>query len=210
MNNKSLIASLTGVALFLGTITPAQAYNMPEFGSCLNPQWSKTQENKGSDHGVIGVGTYAGTDTIYESNGNVLQCLTTDTGTGYQTNWLKATNLSTDEMKELESKGWIYVAHGEDWGLEKCVYMAKNGDYTSAATSTPTPVASPDVTPTPAIGGSDSTPTTSESASTSETQTSVPVLGGLAPTGNALTIYLAILAGIASISTGIVLRKFSK
>ncbi len=210
MNNKNLIASLTGVALFLGTVTPAQAYNMPEFGSCLNPQWSKTQENKGSDHGVIAIGTFPGVDTIYESNGHVLQCLTTDTGKGYQTNWLKATDLSKDEMKELEAKGWIYVAHGEDWGLEKCAYMAKNVDYTSVVTPTPTPVASPDVTPTPAVGGSASTPTAGSSANTTETKTSAPTLGGLAPTGNALTIYLAILAGIASISTGLVLRKLSK
>lgn len=197
MNKKLLLTSITTTALFLGAATPAHAYTMPEFGSCLNPQWSKTQENNGSNHGVVGVGTYAGVDSIYETNGNVLQCLCTPEGKGYQTNWLKAENMSKAEMQELESQGWIYVAYGEDWGLHKSKYMAKNTEYTCAeCTPTPTPVSE---TPTP----------TEEAIETTE-ESETPVIGGLAPTGNTLAIYMAIMAGVAAVVTGLVLRKFSK
>lgn len=200
MNKKALLTSLTAAGLFLGAATPAQAYNMPEFGSCLNPQWSKTQENHGSDHGVVGIGTYAGVDSIYESNGNVLQCLCTTNGKGYQTNWLKADLLSKNEMQDLQAQGWIYVAHGEDWGLNNSKYMAKNSEYTCAE-CTPTPVAETP-TPTSSVPGPTETPEVTEAPA--------PRIGGLAPTGNALTIYLAIMAGAAAVVTGLVLRKFSK
>ena len=132
MNKRILITSLATTALFLTAASPAHANPIPEFGSCLNPQWSKTQQNTGSNHGVVGIGSYAGVDSIYESNGNVLQCLCTDDGKGHQTNWLKADTLSKGQKEELQSQGWIYVAYGEDWGLHKSAYMAKNSEYTCA------------------------------------------------------------------------------
>lgn len=199
MNKKALLTSIAATALFLGAAAPAHAYSMPEFGSCLNPQWSKSQENHGSNHGVVGIGTYAGVDSIYESNGNVLQCLCTEDGKGYQTNWLKAENMSKAEMQDLQAQGWIYVAHGEDWGLHKSKYMAKNSEYTCAE-CTPTPTPEEETTPTPTE--------TPEETTSEESET--PVIGGLAPTGNALAIYLALMAGAAAVVTGVVLRKFSK
>lgn len=213
MNKKVILSTTAGLALFLGSAAQAQA--TVNFGSCLNPQWTKTQENVGSAHGVIGIGSFAGTDSIYASNGNVMQCLCTENGKGYQTNWLKASHKSAGEIESLKSQGWMYVPYGEDWGLEKSPYLAKNIEYscayctpTPAPTSTPTPgaTATPTVTPT---AGPTATPTPGPSA----TPTSAPgtsVLGTVASTGNAFVIYASVLAGAASLIIGLVLRKFSK
>ncbi len=202
MNKKILLTTLASTALFLTAATPVHANAVPDFSTCLNPQWTKTQQNLGSNHGVIGIGSFSGTDTIYESNGNVLQCLCTSDGKGYQTNWLKADNMSTSQKEELQSQGWIYVAYGEDWGLHKSAYMAKNSEYTCAdCTPTPTTPVTPTVTSVPG-------PTATPAPTTkTEEKTENNVLGGLAPTGNALAMYLAILAGVGSLITGFVLRK---
>jgi hypothetical protein len=202
MNKKILLTSITAAGLFLGAATPAQAYSMPEFGSCLNPQWNKTQENHGSNHGVVGIGSFSGVDTIYESNGNVLQCLCVEDGRGYQTNWLKADKLSQNDIDTLKTQGWI-VAHGKDWGLHDSKYMAKNIEYTCAeCTPTPTPVTGTP-TPTESVPGPTATPKPEE-------KKEAPVLGGLAPTGNAFVIYMAIMAGAVAVAASMVLRKFNK
>src|SRR6266480_7013638 len=164
MNKKSL--SLFGISatLYLSAALPAYANPVPDFGTCLNPQWAQTQVNYGSGHGVINVGSFSGTDSIYSSNGNVMQCLCADSGAGYQTNWLKASGFSQSEIDNLKAQGWIYVPYGDDWGLDKGPYLAKNVSYTcTACTPTPTPSVSvtPTVTPTP---GPTTTPTPGPSA----------------------------------------------
>ncbi len=215
MNKKSFLVTVSGTALFLSAALPVYAIPVPEFGSCLNPQWSKTQENtlkdpNGARHGVIGVGSYLGTDTIYSSNGNVMQCLCSVDGNGYQTNWLKAANLSQDQIDELKTKGWKYVPYGQDWGLHDSAYLAKNIEYTCAA-CTPTPTPSVEVTPTVTP-----TPTVTTTPGPTATPTPAPKVGGasatntLATTGNSLVIYLALLAGLASLVIGMVIKKFSK
>src|SRR5215469_14661265 len=148
MNKKALSIIGISATLYLSAAAPVSAYSVPNFGTCLNPQWSASQVNYGSNHGVINVGSYPGTDTIYESNGNVMQCLCTDSGNGYQTNWLKASDLSQDEIANLEAQGWIYVPYGDDWGLDKGAYLAQNSNYT-CTTCTPTPTPSTTVTPGP-------------------------------------------------------------
>lgn len=199
MNKKNVLVTATSVALFLATASVANANAVPDFGSCLNPQWSKTQENTGSNHGVVGLGSFAGVDSIYRNGGNVLQCLCTDDGKGYQTNWLKADNMSDSQKSELKSQGWMYVPYGKDWGLDDTPYMAKNIEYT-CVNCTPTPTPSVEVTPTPTEKpGPTATPTTESK-----------VGGALAATGNAGIIYLSILAGAAALITGMVLRRFSK
>lgn len=220
MNKKALLSStVISAALFLGAATPASANAIPDFGSCLNPQWTKTQDNilhdvNGPRHGVIGIGSYLGQDTIYESNGNVLQCLCTDTGKGYQTNWLKADSLSSEQVKELKAKGWMYVPYGQDWGLQESAYLAKNSEYEcEECTPTPTPTVevTPSVTVTPTTEVTNTpAPTNEEKKEESKSEESTPIIGGLASTGNAFVIYASLLAGAAAVITGMVLRKLSK
>jgi len=72
MNKKTL--SLVGVSatLFLSSAAPVSANPVPTFGTCLNHNGHKTQVNTGSNHGVVNVGSFDGTDTIYQSGSNVM------------------------------------------------------------------------------------------------------------------------------------------
>lgn len=197
MLKKSIIATSIVTSLFMSAALPVYA-NPTEFGSCVNPQWSKTQENHGANHGVIGVGTFSGVDSIYESNGNVMQCLCADNGAGYQTNWVKAQ--SHEQVESMKAQGWMYVPEGQDWGLAKGPYMAKNEAYTCVnCTPTPTTTVTPTVTTVPG-------PTTENKVGgASANNSSSP----LASTGNALIIYISLLAGAVALILGMVLKKFS-
>jgi hypothetical protein len=209
MNKKALLVTVTTVTLFLSAATTAHANPIPEFGSCLNPQWSMTQQNHGSNHGVVGIGTYNGTDTIYASNGNVVQCLCTELGKGYQTNWLKATNYSSDQIDNLKSQGWIYVPYGDDWGLDKAPYLAKNSEYTCAnCTPTPTVSVTPTVTPTTTAGPTSTPGPTATSVPATPTPQSRVL--GFAATGSALMTYIAVFVAAGSLLAGLFLKKFSK
>jgi len=215
MNKKAL--SLVGLSatLYLSAAFPAYANPVSSFGTCLNPQWGQTQVNYGSSHGVINVGSFDGTDTIYQSGSNVMQCLCTGSGAGYQTNWMKASELSQSQIDSYKAQGWIYVPYGDDWGLDKGPYLAQNVSYTcTACTPTPTPSVSvtPSITPTvtPTAGPTE-TPTPGSSATpTPGTQVGAASANNLAGTGNALLIYGSLLAGAASLILGIILRKLSK
>ena len=66
---KTITATAISGILFMSMVLPAYADPIPNFGSCINPQWNQIQVNYGSNHGVVNVGTFAGTDTIYSSNG---------------------------------------------------------------------------------------------------------------------------------------------
>jgi len=216
MNKK--FASLIGISavLYLTAAPVVSANYVPNFGTCLNPQWSKTQVNYNAnpEHGVIGVGSFAGTDTIYASNGNVMQCLCTDSGAGYQTNWLKASDLSQYQIDDLKTQGWIYIPDGsEGWGFDKGPYLAKNISYTCTA-CTPTPTPSVSVTPTPTVTptpGPTETPTPGPSATpTPGTQVGAASANNLASTGSSLIVYGSLLVGTASLILGMILRKFNK
>jgi len=191
MKNKLFITVLASVALLGSSAQPAFAVSTPDFGSCLNPQVAASQVNNGDNHGVVGqITSYKGTDSIYTlSNGNVLQCLCPDNGSGVQTNWLKVNDLSEAEVNVLENDGWIYVATGSSWGLEDVPYLAKNSDFSCRSGS--------------------SSNSSSSSSSSSESKVESQVLS-LASTGNAFAIYGLILAGITSLIAGLLLNKFSK
>jgi len=218
MKKTIAITSLTGI-LALSAALPAFADTTPNFGTCLNPQWSQTQVNYGSNHGVINVGNFSGTDTIYSSNGNVMQCLCADNGEGYQTNWLKASGLSWSQIDSLSAQGWTYVPDASAWGLGESAYLAQNNTYTcTTCTPTPTPT---DTTPTPTgtvtptvtpTAGPTVTPTPGPAATpTPVTQVGAAAANNtLAFTGNWLVIFSVFSAGVASLILGVVLRKFSK
>ena len=214
MFKKAIALTAITASLFVGAVSPVYANNVPEFGSCVNPQWSQTQVNtltdpNGPKHGVVGVASFIGTDTIYKSGSNAMQCLCTDTGEGYQTNWLKASYYSHDQIESMKAQGWIYVPEGQDWGLEKGPYLAKNASYTCTVctptptgTVTPTPTSVPGPTPTPGV--------TTQVQGASANNSSSSNNSGLASTGNALVIYVSLIAGAAALILGMVLRKFSK
>jgi hypothetical protein len=213
MNKKVLSTVGISATLFLSVAAPVSAHYVPTFGTCLNPQWGQTQVYYGSNHGVVNVGSFDGTDTIYQSDNNVMQCLCTDSGAGYQTNWMSASDMSQGDIDTYKAQGWIYVPYGNDWGLSKGPYLAKNISYTcTACTPTPTPSVSvtPTVTPTP---GPTSTPTPGPSATpTPGTQVGAASANNtsLASTGNAFLIYASLLAGAASLVLGMIFRKLSK
>lgn len=219
MKKTLITTSITGL-LFMSIALPVYADPIPNFGTCLNPQWNQTQVNYGSNNGVVNVGTFSGTDTIYSSNGNVLQCLCTGLGQGYQTNWLKASGYSSSQIDYLTAQGWTYIPDASAWGLGDTAYLAQNSTYScTACTPTPTPANSPTPTPTTTVTptvtptpGPTATPTPGPAA----TPTPVTQVGAasanntLAFTGNWLVILGVFLAGVASLILGIVLRKFSK
>ena len=136
MLQKTLITIATTSVLLAGFAKPAFAVSLPDFGSCGNPQVNASQVNTGNNHGVAGrTASYAGTDSIYTlSNGNVMQCLCPDNGSGVQTNWLKASSVSEGDVKVLKNEGWEYIVTGSAWGLEDVPYLAKNSDYSCKAT----------------------------------------------------------------------------
>src|SRR6266567_950020 len=123
MYKKILLSFAITTTLYLSVASSVSANQVPDFGSCLNPRWSQTQVNYSGSHGVVNVNSFPGTDTIYESNGNALQCLCTDTGVGYQTNWLNVSEYSSNQIDELKAQGWMYVPNGsKGWGLENVPY----------------------------------------------------------------------------------------
>ena len=218
--------SITGL-LFMSYVLPAYADPIPTFGSCLNPQWNQTQVNYGSNNGVVNVGTFSGTDIIYSSNGNVLQCFCSGQGEGYQTNWLKASNYSNSQIEYLSAQGWSYIPDASAWGLGDNAYLAQNTTYSCiACTPTPTPAntptpsgtVTPTATPTP---GPTATPTPGPTVTPTPGPTATPTPGTqvgaasannntLAFTGNWLVILGVFLAGVISLVLGVILRKFSK
>jgi hypothetical protein len=85
------------------------------------------------------------------------------------------------------------------------------------ATPTVTETPAPTATPTPTSGSSESSNTSSGSSSNSNASSSSnsnntpqPAVQTLAYTGNTFMIYFVILAGAASIISGMVLRKFTR
>jgi len=219
MNKKTLTLIGLTATLYMSAVAPVSASYSPSFGTCLNPQWSQTQVNYGDNHGVINVGSFSGTDTIYQSGNNVMQCLCTNSGAGYQTNWMSASGMSESQIENFKAQGWIYVPYGNDWGLGNGPYLAQNNSYEcTACTPTPTPNVSvtPTVTPTPGptatpTPGPTATPTPGPSATpTPGTQVGAASANNLANTGSALAIYGSLLAGTGSLILGMTLRKFGK
>jgi hypothetical protein len=221
MNKKVLALTAISTTLYLSAAFPVSANQTPDFGTCLNPQWSLTQTNYNSNNGngVVGIGSFSGTDKIYASGGNVLQCLCTDNGEGYQTNWLKASGFSSSEIQNLKAQGWIYIADGSQWGLSNTAYLAKNISYecnsctpTPTPTQTPTPTPTGTLTPTPTpTPGPTATPTPGPTATpTPVTQVESASADNLAFTGNWFIIAIVFLAGVVSLIAGIAIKKFKK
>lgn len=131
MKNWISISILSAVVgLFLGA-SQALAVGAPNFPSCANPQGTVFVPSNDGVHGIAGdTIQYTGSDTVYQLDPSTLQqCFCSASGQGIQTNWWKISSLDQDELKVLESEGWIYVPNGALWGLQETPYMAMNSSY---------------------------------------------------------------------------------
>lgn len=183
------------LSFFSLTARPAFAVNVPDFGSCLNPQGTLVRQYDSGTHGVPGrTDQYEGSDAVYMlSDSAIAQCLCPNNGNGVQTNWLKASNLSQADIDVLKHEGWIYIATGTPWGLEDVPYLAKNKEYSCATSS---------------VAGA-SASTTTPGATATPTPEVRKVLG-LAATGNLLFLYGLILAGSTSLIFGMILNTLRR
>lgn len=135
---KSSLLIVTFLAAFLVFTKSAHA-NTNDFTSCLTPTGTITSNYTDGTHGIVGEGSRVGSDTVYLlPNGNSMQCFCSEDGNGIQTNWQKATGLTSDEIKILENQDWIYVPDGSAWGLSDEPYLAKNISYSCKSTTTTT------------------------------------------------------------------------
>jgi len=117
--------------LFLSEPTVVQAVTAPNFPSCPNPGGELKAEYNEGNHGIPGkLGDQTGSDAVYSSGENNIQCFCSTDNQGVQTNWWKISSLSQSQIDELKNSGWIYIANGAVWGLDETPYMAFNSNYT--------------------------------------------------------------------------------
>jgi len=162
--------------------------------TCLNPIGPVLADYPNGEHGIIGdTGYNTGHDTVYSLGaGNAIQCFCVDGGQGVETNWKKASNLSSDEIKILESQGWIYVPDGASWGLDEGPYLAKNTSFTCHTS-----------------GGGSSSNNSSSSNNDSKVLGASAVLG-LANTGNIIFIYSVFAFWAVTSILALLLKKKGK
>jgi len=183
-------------ALIVGRV---QASETPTFPTCINPQGQIVASYDSGTHGVPGnTNAYTGKDTVYSlDNGNLMQCLCAENGEGVQTNWMKASGFSSQEVAALQGQGWILIPDGSAWGLDPVAYLAQNSGFTCGGAQQ---------------GGNIGGPGDGRSDGHSDGRSSGSVLGastgevlGLASTGNAMFILSIILTGTALFSAGLFL-----
>ena len=130
MKKQVLTAALLTLTVLINAAHVA-AYTVPSFPSCVNPQGSLKVSYSNGIHGIVVQGEKTGADAVYSINADmVMQCFCpTDSGNGIQTNWLKASGLSSEDRRVLTNNGWTYISNGADWGLDSAEYYAKNIAY---------------------------------------------------------------------------------
>ncbi len=202
MKTATYILTIAYIALFV-TVTNTQAYAVPTFPTCLNPQGHLKTSNTGT-HGVPGdYATYKGIDSVYQvekdSNVIVIQCLCPENGSGVQTNWWKVSGLTPTEIDELKQKGYVYVPNGIVWGLDDAPYIANNVPYSCLAKG----------------GGESSSSSSSSSSNTTNNTTNnvtnnITQVFGLANTGNMKSIYFYTVSGLFLIALGIYSLRANK
>lgn len=128
---RILFIVLSVYIAFLAGANPALALGSSnDTFSCLTPVGSVIADYQDGTHGIIGQGSKVGKDTVYQlPNGNALQCFCSVTEGGIQTNWIKTSGLSGDQIKVYENQGWIYVPSGAAWGLSDEPYLAQNMSF---------------------------------------------------------------------------------
>jgi hypothetical protein len=190
---KTILVLFLFTFLQLSVVSPVFAISTPSFPSCANPQGVVRASYSEGVHGIVGSSaTYTGSDAVYTlSDDTVTQCFCSVNGAGIQTNWWKASALSEEQLKILESLGWIYVPNGNLWGLAEDPYITKNSNFNCLPGASSTPTIHNTVSEDNGTGGGDVLGETTGS-----------VLG-LAATGDSLLVYSSFLLGIVFLYIGI-------
>lgn len=200
---------LSGVFLTLtiaSLLSPVKSFAVvvPPFSSCLNPQGTTVASYSTGTHGIVGdTSEHTGSDSVYlQTDGNLVQCFCPTNGMGIQTNWLKASAVSQNDVNVLINSGWTYIPDGSAWGLDPVAYLAQNTSYSCQGTSN---------------GGSGSTGGSSGSSSSSSNGSSTGIvqaatthMNNLANTGDMQAIVYVFGAAIFSLITFTLLKRLSK
>lgn len=116
--------------MYLFTRT-ANAYVVPVFPSCSNPQGTLKVSYDSGTHFIVGGSGQSGSDAVYlTSDTTLIQCFCANSGSGIQTDWWQAGSLSQSDIDQLVKLGWFYIPTGSNWGLEDTPYLARNENYT--------------------------------------------------------------------------------
>lgn len=200
--NKITLSSILASCLFFMVATPVLGVSAPNFPPCSNPSGNLVVKYDDGIHGIVGDSNiHTGSDAVYTIDSNGLtQCFCDNNGNGIQTNWLKAGNLSSDEIKIYENQGWILVPTGAVWGLTDEPYLASNTNFSCPGGSTGS-----------SSGGSNSNSSTNSDPGGVTAGISLSDPGEtLANTGNLPIILSLFGGGLLLILLGVFLRKYSK
>ncbi|MFA9288659.1 MAG: hypothetical protein ACEQSA_02155 [Weeksellaceae bacterium] len=195
-----LSSSVFALVIFLFLAVPSiLAQVIPTFPTCLNPQGALKVRYETGTHGVPGnTNTYYGMDSVYTLTDNTLmQCLCPDNGQGIQTNWWKVTDLTQEQIKNLQQQGWIYIPNGAVWGLDEAPYLAKNENYVCRGGIGGSGGSQ---------GGSSGSSNSGSSAGAASVAGSVGEVLGLASTGNSTTVLFYLVSGVTLLSLGFYLQ----
>lgn len=137
---RQIILSFTVLQFFVLAPTQVRAAQIQpsDFPVCANPQGSVKSQYASGTHGIPGSSaTYQGSDTVYQlSTDKQTQCFCAVDGSGIQTNWLKASGLSEEDINQHKDAGWIYIQNGANWGLDGTAYLSYNSTYSCAGSAT--------------------------------------------------------------------------
>ncbi len=137
---RQIVLSLGAFFLFVLAPTQVKAAQIQpsDFPVCANPKGSVKSQYASGTHGIPGsTATYQGSDKVYQvSKDKLTQCFCAVDGSGIQTNWLKASGLSDEEINQYKDAGWIFVPNGANWGLEEGPYLSYNSTYSCAGSAT--------------------------------------------------------------------------
>jgi len=196
----TLLLSLFAVTALASPVSAVEQESLVivDFPACANPTGEVVADYPTGTHGIPGSpASYSGSDKVYKINSDQLtQCFCNDNGSGVQTNWLKAANLSEEQIDNYLQNGWIQIPNGQNWGLDEGAYLIKNSDYTCRGSGSSTNV-----------GGSSDSNSGGGSNNGSVIGTSTKAILGLATTGNIKDILLLLAAGSGFIFVGLRLVK---
>lgn len=201
MSIARILVILTVASLLLPM--PSSAVTTPVFTSCVNPQGEVIANYSTGVHGIVGdTATHTGSDTVYlQADRNVVQCFCPTDGQGIQTNWLKASAVSQDEVSVLVNSGWYFIPDGSAWGLEEGAYLAQNNPYTCHGTSNGGGGST---------GGGGSSSSSNSGSSTGVVQAATTSVHNLANTGDMQLLLSVLASGVLSLIAFLLLKRFSK
>lgn len=195
---KKLILFLIAFFFTFINVSASFAVTLPQFPSCVAPQGSVIANYPNGVHGIVGSSlSYTGSDAVYQINSEQLtQCFCPDSGTGIQTNWLKASGFSQEEIQVLKNDGWFVIPNGALWGLDEGEYLAKNSDFSCKSTGV--------------SQGASGSSSSSGGTGGSVLGAAASIVSGFASTGNIITLYFFLTTGVFLFLAGILFKRLTK